>query len=90
VNFNGTGAVAIRGSFNVTSIRDNDTGDYTVNFADALVNTDFNITVCGGVVIDNSNTIARTTTSVSIRTFNPGATGSNPGDQVFISVSVFR
>lgn len=31
VNFNGTGTVAIRASFNVTSITDNGTGDYTVN-----------------------------------------------------------
>lgn len=32
VNFNGTGTVAIRASGNVTSITDNGTGDYTVNF----------------------------------------------------------
>ena len=30
VNFNGTGTVAIRASFNVTSITDNGTGDYTL------------------------------------------------------------
>ena len=33
VNFNGTGTVAIRASGNVSSITDNATGDYTVNFA---------------------------------------------------------
>lgn len=32
VNFNGTGTPAIRADFNVTSITDNGTGDYTVNF----------------------------------------------------------
>ena len=32
VNFNGTGTVAIRASGGVTSITDNGTGDYTVNF----------------------------------------------------------
>ena len=31
VNFNGTGAVAIRDDFNVDSITDNNIGDYTVN-----------------------------------------------------------
>jgi hypothetical protein len=36
VNFNGTGTVAIRASFNVSSITDNGTGDYTVNFTNAL------------------------------------------------------
>lgn len=36
VNFNGTGVVAIRQAFNVSSITDNATGDYTVNFATPL------------------------------------------------------
>jgi len=36
VNFNGTGTVAIRASGNVTSITDNGTGDYTVNFTTAM------------------------------------------------------
>lgn len=33
VNFNGTGTVAIRDDFNVSSITDNGTGDYTINFS---------------------------------------------------------
>ena len=41
VNFNGTGTVAIRNSFNVSSITDNGTGDYTVNFATAMANTSY-------------------------------------------------
>ncbi|MFM6959551.1 MAG: hypothetical protein ACKOW0_00810 [Schleiferiaceae bacterium] len=45
VNFNGTGTVAIRSSGNVSSITDNGTGDYTVNFATAL--SDANYCVCG-------------------------------------------
>jgi len=36
VNFNGTGTVAIRASGNVTSITDNATADYTVNFTTAM------------------------------------------------------
>jgi len=36
VNFNGTGAVAIRGSYNVSSITDGGTGDYTVNITNAM------------------------------------------------------
>ena len=36
VNFNGTGTVAIRASRNVSSITDNATGDYTVNFTTAM------------------------------------------------------
>ena len=36
VNFNGEGTVAIRESFNVSSITDNATGVYTVNFETAF------------------------------------------------------
>lgn len=36
VNFNGTGTVAIRRAFNVASITDNGTGDYSINFTTAL------------------------------------------------------
>jgi hypothetical protein len=45
VNFNGTGTVAIRASGNVSSITDNGTGDYTVNFTTAM--PDANYVFCG-------------------------------------------
>ena len=48
VNFNGTGTVAIRSSFNVSSITDNGTGDYTVNFTTAMPNIDYVITGAQG------------------------------------------
>lgn len=41
VNFNGTGTVAIRASFNVSSITDNGTGDYTVNFTTAMPDVNY-------------------------------------------------
>jgi len=41
VNFNGTGTVAIRGSGNVSSITDNGTGNYTVNFTNAMPDTNY-------------------------------------------------
>lgn len=41
VNFNGTGTVAIRSSFNVTSITDNGTGDYTINFTTAMPDANY-------------------------------------------------
>jgi hypothetical protein len=43
VNFNGTGTVAIRSSFNVSSITDNGTGDYTVNFTTALPDANYSV-----------------------------------------------
>jgi hypothetical protein len=41
VNFNGTGTVAIRAAFNVSSITDNGTGNYTLNFTNALVDVNY-------------------------------------------------
>ena len=41
VNFNGTGTVAIRRAFNVSSITDNRTGDYTVNFSTAMTDANY-------------------------------------------------
>ena len=41
VNFNGTGTVAIRASFNVSSITDNGTGNYTVNFTNAMPDANY-------------------------------------------------
>jgi hypothetical protein len=41
VNFNGTGTVAIRASGNVTSITDNGTGDYTINFTASMPDVNY-------------------------------------------------
>jgi hypothetical protein len=43
VNFNGTGTVAIRASGNVSSITDNGLGNYTVNFATAMVDANYSV-----------------------------------------------
>ena len=43
VNFNGTGTPAIRASGNVSSITDNGTGDYTVNFTTTLVDANYSV-----------------------------------------------
>jgi len=43
VNFDGTGTVAIRGSGNVSSITDNGTGDYTVNFTTAMSDVNYSM-----------------------------------------------
>lgn len=46
VNFDGTGAVSIRASGNVSSITDNGTGDYTINFTTAMPDVNYSC-VCG-------------------------------------------
>lgn len=44
VNFNGTGTVAIRSSGNVSSITDNNVGNYTVNFTNAMPDANYAVT----------------------------------------------
>jgi hypothetical protein len=41
INFNGTGTVAIRDSFNVSSLTDNGTGDYSMNFSSAMSDANY-------------------------------------------------
>ena len=53
VNFNGTGTVAIRGSGNVSSITDNGTGDYTINYTTAM--PDGNYSIVGFTRSDNND-----------------------------------
>ena len=76
VNFNGTGAVAIRGSGNVSSITDLGTGFYQVNFATALLNNQY--CVSGSNSFDDllsdvgflgvTETLANSTTNCQIST----------------------
>ena len=47
VNFNGvSGSVAIRSSYNVSSITYNGTGDYTLNYTTALADTNYALGAC--------------------------------------------
>ena len=48
VNFDGTGTVAIRDDFNVSSIADQGTGRYKVNLTNAMANTNFCAVVSTG------------------------------------------
>jgi hypothetical protein len=41
VNFDGTGTIAARDSLNLSSLTDNGTGDYTVNFTSAMANANY-------------------------------------------------
>ena len=41
INFDGSGTVSIRDSYNVSSLVDNGTGDYSVNFDDDMSNANY-------------------------------------------------
>jgi hypothetical protein len=53
-NINGTGTISIRGSYNVSSLTDVDTGKYKVNFSTAMTDSDYVGFVAGAEV--NSGT----------------------------------
>ena len=44
VNFNGQGVISIRASYNVTSITDGGTGNYTVNYTNSFADVNYVIT----------------------------------------------
>jgi hypothetical protein len=73
VNFNGTGTVAIRGSYNVSSITDNGTGDYTVNFTNALTDANYSV-VTGGKFTSNGGASDVFSTSLANWAGNPATT----------------
>jgi hypothetical protein len=93
VNFNGTGTVAIRNSGNVSSITDNGTGDYTVNFTTAMPDANYSITTGAR----NEGTNVNTATNI-----NQGATPTTTAcriqhiennvvaDLAFLCIAVFR
>jgi hypothetical protein len=93
VNFNGTGTVAIRASGNVSSITDNGTGDYTINFTTAM--PDANYVAAGGAGDDNNGDRiispmffeTPTTTTHRMRTTNNPGT---PQDVSRITISYIR
>jgi hypothetical protein len=96
VNFNGTGTVAIRASFNVSSITDNGTGDYTINFTTAmpdanysLVGSSRNSTTRMTIFSPQHSGVADplTTTSARVRTSDDAGTVN---DSDIVSAAVFR
>jgi len=73
VNFNGTGTPAIRASGNVSSITDNGTGTYTINFTTAMPDTNYSVGGwCGGSNISGGRS-ANISQNVSNSTFTTAA-----------------
>jgi hypothetical protein len=100
VNFNGQGTVAIRASYNVSSITDNGSGLYTINFTNAFTDTNYAITSfirrdndsgsAAAYVVANQ-TQTKTTSALAIRTGyidNGGGVGTTDFPEV--GIAVFR
>ena len=96
VSFNGTGTVAIRDDFNVSSITDNGTGDYTVTFTNAMPDRNYAICASRG---QNGNTnpnyvmtvreVSNAPSTTSFTFTTNGATGGG-ADSTGVYTAVFR
>lgn len=90
VNFNGTGTVAIRASFNVSSITDLGTGSYQVNFTNSMTDSNYSA-VCQAQ--QNTTTAqftrlgALSTSSIVVDDLSAAGTFYDP---VVMCVAIFR
>lgn len=75
VNFNGTGTVAIRSSYNVSSITDIGTGSYKANFTTAMPNANYALSLCSM----RAGTSTGSSSSNNTPTFYAEANGVNIG-----------
>ena len=100
VNFNGTGTVAIRASGNVSSITDNGTGDYTVNFTTAMSDNNYSVSTSSSYNNGDNNSVllhgiknrttygnAMATGSVRVQSSDQAQSAVDPG--IYL-VSIFR
>jgi len=98
VNFNGTGVVAIRASGNVSSITDNGTGDYTVNFTTAMPDANYAVTSMGtdggssnsGLVVSFTTAGVNSTSNVRVQTVFTSSASNSRVDFTTVALSVFR
>jgi hypothetical protein len=87
VNFNGTGTVAIRASGNVSSITDNGTGDYTVNFATAMPDANYSVSALSSSIALYNTGSAPSTTAIRFVGYNASFVDT---DSAYFYVSIFR
>ena len=95
VNFNGTGTVAIRASGNVSSITDNGTGDYTVNFTTAMPDANYCYELSGQRIANASNynavvSSAYTLSTTALRVNTSNDVSNTLEDFSAVCVAIFR
>lgn len=93
VNFNGTGTVAIREDGNVSSITDNSTGNFTVNFSTALPDANYSAVLTLGETTGDGKigigyTSAPTSSAWRLLTFN--YVNAAVADPLYANVAIFR
>jgi hypothetical protein len=89
VNFDGTGTVAIRASGNVTSITDNGTGDYTVNFTTAMPDASYAVSWSTGGASGFAQQQVVSTSTGSVNVITRAADGA-AANNTQCHVAIFR
>ena len=96
VNFDGTGTVAIRASYNVSSISDNGVGAYTVNFTTAMGDANYAVLATSGDqgsanynVVHVSSAAAPTASAVRVQTLTQNSGNPAAADHNRVSVAIF-
>ena len=81
-NFDGTGTIATRDSFNVSGLTDNSTGDYTVSINNNMANASYSYVIGkrGNRPADGDGNVASTTSSQFEHNTRNGNLGSNKED----------
>lgn len=95
VNFNGTGTVAIRASGNVSSITDNGTGDYTVNFTTAMPDANYGVATASsfagsGGRTDSTLKIKNDSVVPTVNSIRAAFGGYNFEDAIYACILIFR
>ena len=93
INFNGTGTIATRDSFNVSSIADNSTANFTITIDAAMANINFSLAGMSGaatmdqyVMVQPRTAVPPTTTATNVNSPYANASG---GDALLQSVVYF-
>jgi hypothetical protein len=100
VRFNGTNG-SIYASYNVTSVTRNSTGDYTINFTNALTDTNYAVIgstnsynsgnnggICVSIKVDSITGTAYTLTTSAVEVIV--GTSGTIADTSYVSVAIFR
>ena len=105
VSFNGTTVTSpasmtgVNGSFNVSSVLDNATGDYTINFTTAMPDTNYCTVTSSRYLATSSNQVliqnvksGGTYSTSAVQVISTSAIGSNTGmlDVTMFNVAIFR
>ena len=94
VNFNGDGTVAIRNDFNVNTINDNGTGDYTMNFSNSMPDANYCFTGMSGKASDTASLLIGIGINASVASgslrFRTSNYSVSYNDHEYVCVAIFR